>query len=301
MTNKKLTEEEKLKRVKKFIIPKITAEDLERGHQNYLRLMEEKRKSCLSRWYPLIEDIVPTPKTWFIKSEVDLRELWDCMTPEGFNGLVLAIQHLAELIGTPCFLRSGMTSNKHDWKNSCYLPNAEYETVVNHVSNIVEFAGMADLPMDVWVVRELLPTFSEFTAFYGNMPITRERRYFIKDGKILCHHPYWRAIAIEGQGPSVSDWFERLSALNYEGDGQGDDCKEIIELTKLSEKVASVIEGFWSVDWLYTKNGWYLIDMAVGESSYHWPDCPHNPYIQRTDVSPMLESIMDMQKEQNNE
>lgn len=293
-TDKKLTEDEKLERVKKFKIPPITEEDLEKGYQNYLRLMEEKRKSCLSRWYPLIKDIIPTPKTWFIKSEVDLCELWNGITPEGFNGLVLAIQHLAQVIGTPCFLRSGMTSNKHDWENSCYLPDAGYETIASHIKNIVEFSGMVDLPMDVWVVRELLPTLAPFKAFYGNMPITRERRYFINNGKVVCHYAYWPKESLENK-TTKRTWENKLYWLNLEQDF------EIKQLTLLSEKIAGVIKGFWSVDWLYTKNGWYLTDMAVGESSYHSPECPHNPHIQRTDVSPMLESLMDMQEKMKNE
>lgn len=281
-----MTEAEK-ERVKNFTIPPITEEDIERGHQNYLRIMEEKRKSCLSRWYPLVKGIVPTPRTVIIKTDVDLAQLWDCKEPEGFDKLLVEIQKDAYIIGTPCFLRSGMTSNKHDWEKSCYLPTSDFETISKHVESIVQFSGMADLPMDVWVVRELLPTISPFDAFHGNMPITRERRYFINNGKVVCHHPYWPREALENQ-TTKKEWKNHLDALNTEPDFETE------QLTEWSERIAKVIEGFWSVDWLYTKNGWYLIDMGVGESSYHWPDCPYNPHIKRTDISPMLESLMEM-------
>jgi len=48
---------------------------------------------------------------------------------------------------------------------------------------------------------------------------------------------------------------------------------EIEILTGYAEMVARVLDGYWSVDFAYGKNGkWYLIDMATGEHSWH-PEC----------------------------
>lgn len=284
-----MTDEEKLKRVKNFKIPPITQEDLDRGHQNYLKIMEEKRKSCLSRWYPLVKDIVPTPKTIILKTDTDLSILWNRIEPDGYANLIQYLSIAANEIGTPCFLRSGLTSNKHDWNNSCYLPYANYETIDSHVRNIVEFSGMIDAPMDVWVVRELLPTYPKFNAFYGKMPITKERRYFVKDGEVLCHHGYWPKEAIEGQKPNRKYWRSILRQLNHEPDA------EVAKLTVMTEMIGNAVPGFWSVDWLDTAHGWFLTDMAEGQSSYHWPGCVADPHIERTDVAPMIKDIMEMQ------
>jgi hypothetical protein len=43
-----------------------------------------------------------------------------------------------------------------------------------------------------WVVREFLPTMPVGVCpRYGNMPVCREFRYFIEDGRYCCSHPYW--------------------------------------------------------------------------------------------------------------
>jgi hypothetical protein len=34
---------------------------------------------------------------------------------------------------------------------------------------------------------------------YGNMPVCREYRYFIEDGRYCCSHPYWPMDTIETQ------------------------------------------------------------------------------------------------------
>jgi hypothetical protein len=50
----------------------------------------------------------------------------------------------------------------------------------------------------------------------------------------------------------------------------GDDKKAIRNLVS---DVTRQIEGEWSVDCLWTDRGWYVTDMAVAATSYHWPAC----------------------------
>ena len=51
--------------------------------------------------------------------------------------------------------------------------------------------------------------------------------------------------------------------------------KEEIELlTEHAKQVAEKFKGFWSVDFCKAKDGrWILIDMAIGEDSWHPKDC----------------------------
>lgn len=249
----------------KFPSPEEIAQSIEEGHKNLLLFLEDRRRSCLSRWYPLVKDIVPTPKTEIMQTDVELEQLWDCKTPEGFDAFIKKLRAVVNRIGLPAFLRTGCGSNKHDWKNSCYVTDAS--KLEQHVANIVEFCGMADLPTEVWVVREMLPTVPAFSAFYGQMPITKERRYFVNDGKVVCHHPYWPKESIKGQSPSVRHWWGLLQNLNKET------AQERHFLSAQTRKVGKAVPGYWSVDWLWTTKGWYLTDMGSGEQSYHWPDC----------------------------
>jgi hypothetical protein len=239
---------------------------IEEGRKNRLVYLEDRRRSCLSIWYPKIKDLVPTPRTEIVRTSVDLEQLWDHKIPDGYATFLRKLKEAVRRVGLPVFLRTGCGSAKHGWKDTCYLD--DISKIEQHVYEIMEFHGMADLPSNIWVVREFLCSPHRFTAFYGKMPITKERRYFVKDGKVICHHPYWPKVAIEGQGPSKRNWKAILADLNSETP------QEVADLTAKTELVGRAVGDFWSVDWLFAENNWYLTDMGVGEQSYHWPDCP---------------------------
>jgi hypothetical protein len=169
-------------------------------------------------------------------------------------------------MGYPFFLRTGYGSGKHEWARTCFVPNPD--VIPKHIVNLVEWSALVDfagLPTNVWAVRELLETDAVFTAFLG-MPIARERRYFISDGKVVCHHPYWPPDSIHSA--CQADWREAVDRLNVET------RLEVHTLTHLSERVAAHFEGAWSLDWLLSRYGWYAIDMAEAGRSFHWPGCP---------------------------
>ena len=110
-----------------------------------------------------------------------------------------------------------------------------------------------------------------FNAFYVGMPVNPERRYFVKDGKVICHHPYWIEDAIHGSKEELPEnWKEILREMNIEEQG------EIDLLTSYAEKIGKVMTGYWSIDFCRTKEGkWLMIDMAMGEESWHQEGCPN--------------------------
>lgn len=232
-------------------------------------------KTRLSYWFPLIRDAgLPVPKTVIIPALTEKEEgaLYDLIgdgTPwPAFEDLCDTIADAGDLVGWPCFLRTDYTSAKHSWREACFLPDRA--NVGRHVHNIAEFSAMADLmglPMDRWVVRELLKTEPSFVAFDG-MPITREFRVFVKDGAVEHFQPYWPPDAIEGH-TSTADWRVRLDALN----AIPEDEKTAVVALALSANKA--VPGFWSVDclWVPTR-GWFITDMAEGEKSYRWQPTP---------------------------
>jgi hypothetical protein len=182
----------------------------------------------------------------------------------GDDSFFQELRNAATGIGFPCFLRTGMTSGKHEWKNTCYVESAS--DVPQHVFNIVEFSECADIfGMDwsVWAVRELLPTIPHGVCpRYGNMPVCREFRFFVEDGQIHCFHPYWPLEALKDGGWSGD--YEAMCAVPDE-----------VELRRLAERVSWVVPGAWSVDILETERGWYVTDMAEAYKSFHWEGCPN--------------------------
>ena len=227
--------------------------------------------TSLLYWYPQVKGLVRTPQTIIVR--VDNRDAEE-MLDQGLGAeLEAACRRAADAIGYPLFLRTDLISGKHSYLRTCKVPTPD--ELMPHVGAVLE-----DHALHLWldgpegnvnglVFRELLPLSAVFTAFHG-LPIAPERRYFIRDGEVVCHHPYWIDVDnIESGRPSVEDWRDLLEAVNFEK------LSEREKLRRLSEKVSAVLDGAWSVDWALANGDWYLIDMAVAHRSWHPEDCPH--------------------------
>lgn len=229
--------------------------------------MDDTDKNCLSYWFPILETSgVPVPRTVIYRSDPsELYQIFDGKTNEGIARLVAQIRRsMIDLGGPPVFLRTGHGSHKHRWDRTCNLRDTR--KILDHIAELVEWSCSVDmlgLPLDVWVVREMLPVRPLFHAFLG-MPIVEEWRYFVRGGNIQCCHPYWPPESI--LNPTVDDWRERLEGLEAS-----------TEADRLAEQVAHAIDqhdgGYWSVDVLLSARGCFVTDMALGERSWHWPNC----------------------------
>lgn len=224
--------------------------------------------SCATIWLPkLIELGMPIPKTEIVVfDEKDVAE-----TEVALPFMVEQVRAMAEKIGFPCFIRTGQTSAKHYWKDTCFIQSAE--DIKPHMDEIIMFSLCADLmglPINVWLVREIIPMRFFFKSFNGDMPINRERRFFVRNNKIQCSHPYWPALAFKEQENLPVDWQALLETTNKITD---EDERFLITNTGI---VASAFNEYWSVDWCQKEDGnWVLIDMARGEESFHWPECKY--------------------------
>lgn len=218
------------------------------------------RMNDLSFWYPRLQRLkFPMPKTEIIYTSIDFS----------FEGTTLdmalfynAIHRAALQFGYPVFLRTGYSSNKHSWKDSCFL--ARQEDIEDHVRNLVEHSALMTIdrmmPVDYWIVREFMECKTFGVHFSGQMPIAKEQRYFVNNGEIVCNHPYWPREAFEKKAFNKKQ-FEELSYVSP---------KDRVILNSMAEYVADKFSGAWSLDFLKTiKEGWVLTDMAIAEESYH--------------------------------
>lgn len=221
-------------------------------------------KNCLSYWFPIIESAgLPVPKTRIVRTDLYLGEGWpEATSSEDRQKFLDEFGTACDEIGFPCFIRTGLFSDKWSWSESCYLYSKQYLTT--HVdkialeSQLVDFIGLAT---DVWVARELIPTTPLFHAFRGCMPVVREFRFFVRDGAVEHIQPYWPEDSI--RQPSAPDWKERLHAASQL---TGDEERE---LTRLAIQAGVSVGGYWSIDFLQASDGnWWLTDMALGENSF---------------------------------
>jgi hypothetical protein len=229
----------------------------------------------LSHWFPLIEKSgLPVPKTHILPMpDGVIDDVWAMFDGgQGTGALATFAQDLkraASDLGTPVFLRSDLTSAKHDWSTCCYV--TDLDKLAEHVFGIAYFSEIHGIAWDGnWVVREFLPTMPVGNCpNFGAMPVCKEFRFFVNGSDIECFHPYWPQHALEQGGADISDAdFEAL-------------CRtpDIDELKSIVSKAGAAVGGRWSVDLLATKRGWFLTDMAVAESSWHWEGCPANKQV----------------------
>jgi len=244
-------------------------------------------RNCLSYWFPKLQAAgLPVPRTEIVRTEVNLIELLEGNTPAGWGGFLADLNvAIGKIGGSPCFLRTGQGSGKHQWKRTCYLDLAT-GTLPNHIARLVEWSETVDfigLPSNVWVVRELLPTEPLCVLpAYGDMPLVPEARCFVKDGNVLCWHPYWPINAIRDGFPVAKpeDRFaeeaKRDVPANFEEIVAGAHALDMRQFLPLAERAAVVFagDGAWSVDLLPTRRGWFVTDMAIAQRSFHWEGCP---------------------------
>ena len=218
-------------------------------------------------WYGPASKVVATPKTEIIEVRYDIGCLADGEKPIGYDELIEKLDAAVQKIGGyPVFFRSGQTSAKHMSWDAC-TPKCK-EDFKKAIPYLVErsLMGFPEQSYRFLMVRELIPTESVFEAY---MPITREFRIFVEEGKISHIQPYWPEKAMTTMDePDDPEWRTKLRAISM----MTPEEKEFLEAETL--KIANACPGDWSVDWLQDKNGkWWMTDMAVACVSYRWqPD-----------------------------
>lgn len=228
-------------------------------------MLSESDRNSLAYWFPLIEQAgLPVPRTATVTAPGDLTCLLDGERPIGWSVFIDTLRKAAASVGWPCFLRTGHGAGKHEWSRTCYLSGPD--DLPGHVSALVEWSHLVDmmgLPTDVWVAREMIPTRSLFRAFYG-FPVTREFRFFIRDGTLEHWQPYWPADAIER--PDDPAWRTLLHTASRINNG------ELGTLAALAARATKAVGGgYWSVDFLQDIRGcWWLTDMALGDQSFRY-------------------------------
>lgn len=110
-----------------------------------MSIRELRAKACLSNWFPMIAAArLPVPKTRIIRTDCRLDEFLDGEEPKGIFDFILTLREAVGEIGLPAFLRTGQTSGKHEWKDTCLLTGNTTTMLYEHVANIVEYSALAE-------------------------------------------------------------------------------------------------------------------------------------------------------------
>lgn len=242
-----------------------------------------KAMTSMDYWWPTVSRIAPVPLTVQVPvpERCNLFRLLDGEEPlhwgEFFDQLMSAVRLVRTALPetSAVFLRTSYTSGKHEWRDTCFLDSIDPEDVRHHVESIVNLSALIDQPVDGFWVREMVETVPVFRAF-GGMPITREYRFRVVDGRVTHVQPYWPAEAFEFEPGDCwdripEDWEDLLRASWRIG------CGELARLERMTESIGGELGGDWSVDWLQRSSGdWICTDLAAGHLSFWWDAAPED-------------------------
>ena len=239
-------------------------------------MIKRNTKSGMENWFPKIEALpIRQPKTFFVPIPEPIQEAYWREEFSDVSEKILADQCRQVVkenkLKYPIFLRTNHSACKHSWKMTCYI--AKPSDFEKHIAELIFGHITADfigLPFNFLIIREFIEMNTLFYAFYGDMPVNREFRFFIKNQTVQCSHPYWSVEPIKGHEceKTHKNWkriLKHSSELTK---------NELALLTGYAKQVAGVMEGYWSVDFIEAKDGtWVMCDLATGGESYHLPTC----------------------------
>jgi hypothetical protein len=236
-------------------------------------------------WYPILDDTdLPIPDAKLVEMKHDFHDyLAVYENPRAFKGEdskdVPSFSYLIEAVedyGTPCFLRSDLSSAKHFGLEAIKVKTPEdTSTAMGH---IIEHHGMDFLGANpnAWMIRpwiKMKESFRAFERFDNNpLPIPPEYRVFVTgEGEHVCTHFYWPKKEFQ-QRHAPDDAPNKLAKMKESTQTAVDDLEGI---AKQAGDALGKVDA-WSVDFaLDADDNWWLIDVADARTSWHPEDCPH--------------------------
>jgi hypothetical protein len=245
--------------------------------ENNMKRFSHNNPNRFSAWYPQVKNICNTPETEIIpvSSQLVVSIIDDKLDDavDELNQIAEKIFDFAQIHGYPVFIKNGLFSSKHSWDNTCCI--TEDCDPLMHIARIIyDWETIGRSPSFEIIVRKMIQTTPAFHAFDGNMPVTREFRFFSDGESITGYQPYWPLNAIEGHPVDCEQWKERLCAISLLT------VEEQATLVGKASIIGAVLAGEWdndipvksdrwSIDFLQDKDGkWWMIDVAQAHESY---------------------------------
>ncbi len=139
------------------------------------------------------------------------RSVWlDCT--DGYDDTAL-LNLAGQFNGSPIIVKDYVKSQKHYWEEACYIPDSNDQQKVLAVTE--RFLALQDDDLNVGVVyREFVP-FAPLTQHSkSGMPLTREYRAFVKDGRIICLFKYWEEGEYDAELPDPEIFRTEINRVN---------------------------------------------------------------------------------------
>ena len=248
---------------------------------------DRQNENSFSFWFPAVEHCgIRTPKSLIFPVPEEIRECffmerytdWDAI--DQWVKTTVNPELMRSNMGGRVFLKNGVFSNKFHAEDSC-LPNPG--SLTDAVCRInyealcaIDFGNDGT---DELVVREWIPfNISQTPCIYHGLPFRPEFRVFYDFDihEVIFSVNYWDA---EYCAPHLYEMTDKIIfAAMADSINQTFLTKKAEVERMVAKAMASInsLSGPWSIDLLWDGNEFWLIDMAVAETSAYWELRPGN-------------------------
>jgi hypothetical protein len=163
-------------------------------------------KHChyLPEWIYILKD--RTPKTVCIsKEELDQGGKSEMTASPKLDDVLK--EKLAQFDANPVIIKDYVKSEKHHWLDACFIPDASDHTkALEVISRFLQLRGSA-LEGGL-VIRQFIQFQTLTTHSKSAMPLTKEFRLFVLDGKIIHWFNYWEEGDYQQLQPPIDEFSE---------------------------------------------------------------------------------------------
>ncbi|MEO0042834.1 MAG: hypothetical protein RL329_2282 [Bacteroidota bacterium] len=140
--------------------------------------------------------------------------------------------------GKPIIVKDYVKSQKHYWKEACFIPNSNHAESVLAITK--KFMELQDTDLNVGIVYREFMEFEPLTNHsISGMPLTKEFRLFVLNKKIISVFNYW---------------------------DEGDYQDELPNLATFQAEINRIKSPFYTMDIAKTKQGdWLIVELGDGQ------------------------------------
>ena len=193
------------------------------------------------------------------------------------------------------FIKTGTYSSKFDFRNAHVKSKSEVKTLGEYLL-FIHFQALCMAHYDLskegkkpiiygvsttneWCVREFIKDEEDCPTIYNGLPLHTEYRAFVDfDTKeVLGIHNYWDSNVMKKRFAEERNMTDKHDAVTYslaeeKINKEYNENKDMI-VSKLSSIIKNIdLEGQWSIDIMKNGKDFYMIDMALADSSAYYKE-----------------------------
>lgn len=186
------------------------------------------------------------------------------------------------------FIKTGTYSSKFDFRNTHVSESSEIHEIGEYLMFIhfqaLQMASPLSSPSiygvsttNEWVVRDFIPDVEDNTCIYHGMPLHTEYRIFIDCDRdiIIGAENYWKPEVMMKRFSEQRNMADQHDAITYMANMEKLTARYKENVKTVCDHIRELLpdlnlKGQWSIDVMQNGDDFWLIDMAIAESSAYY-------------------------------